>query len=751
MADSSEDFDDIRYQHHLKHRGTANHRLFLITWCIIAFIILTAVARKASRWWNRRRHSKRPPTLTVPPVVRNIQKRTSSLLKAVSILPTPQITSLAIRGLTIGRLYLLLIYTAVITFSLTIVNAPIFSQHFIDDIAFRAAWVTITQIPLVYLLSAKRGPINLFIDLSYERVNWMHRWVGKMVFVSGTIHMAIMKSSISVRDIRESNEEATSILPLRSWSYRTFYINHWISTIAFLAFVFQHVPVFARTPIYIATSIVMLDKALLAYFFLNMNVSVRPLKRRFARFSRGSGRRMLIAGFPVEMVAPSILITGLPTQTMDRTTIIRISKLPFSWKPGQHIRLFIPALGAFEIHPFTPANCSALLPPPLPPRKDIEEACNIGIVATQPPRPTSEMILMVRAHSGLTNRLANYYAEWLAHPCPNASEPTSTLTAYVDGPYGEAPSWDRYENLTLIATSTGVSFILSIMDHLEQLCFLGDEKLKTKGVTFVWVTRHLEPHFEHFVEDLISRYSMLLCESGIGLEVEFYTTCPRATIESEPPSHDPFAHLRFHTQGRLSGKPTLRIRNPDEIYDEWDREAEIERLGQKEAEPFFTEMDSSTRTSFESDEISQISTCVEGNGEDDLDGDPFSDAYKLSGEDASYRPLPPSRPLHHEPTTSNKSEKDSRCECGIIQHQKKKGPTKNISKNFIHRTYAMRPDFGETLSKAIPRLSADSAMVAVCANENVTRDIRKVVAKMNVDFTLRRRATSVQLFSEGFG
>lgn len=681
----------------------------------------------------------------------------------------PHIFCYATTSLTVGRLYLLLIYTAIITFSLTLVNAPTFSQHFLDDIAFRAAWVTVTQIPLVYLLSAKRGPMDLLTGLSYERVNWMHRWVGRILFVSGTVHMAIMKSSISVQDIMQSHNEgmsvvrhgigaycmlgwitASSILPLRHWSYRAFYINHWISSIAFLALVFRHVPGFAQTPIFIALSFLTLDKTLQAYSFCNNNISVLRLKRKFARFGRGPGSRMLVTGYPVEMTAPPPSIAGLSSLTKESTTTIRIQKIPFSWKPGQHIRLFIPALGAFEIHPFTPANCSALLPPPLPPRKDIEQVRSNGLLASHPPNPTSEMLLMIRAHSGLTYRLAKYYAEWLTRPCPNASEPSSTLTAYIDGPYGETPMWSKYEKLMLVATSTGISFTLSILDHLEQLCFLEDEKLKTRSVTFVWVIRHSDPQFEHVVEGLLSRYSTLFYESDIRLEAEFYTTCPHSAVESVSISHDPFAHLRRYPQERLSGKPPLRIRNPDEIYDEWDREAEIRRLGQTLVDPFVTEVGSGERNSSESDQISDTSTFVEDHGDDAYDENPFSDAYELGREDASYRPLPPPQSWQHEPLKTKRDEEELGCRCSLIQHGKKKLPSKTMLNDFISRRYAIRPDLSVILSKAVPRACMESTMVAVCANRNVSRDVRKAVAKMNVEFAMRRRPSGVEIFSEGF-
>jgi hypothetical protein len=498
-----------------------------------------------------------------------------------------------------------------------------------------------------------------------------------MLLFSATIHVVIMKSSISTNDILHSHEQGmtvvrygvatyamlvwiavSSILPLRRWSYRVFYINHYICTLIFLAFAFQHVPTYARISIYFASGVVLFDKFTVLYFTVRNNISLGQPLRRFERSRSG---RKIVAGFPVRMTTPSPAICTLPAQTKDATTIIRVANIPFSWKPGQHVRLYIPALGRFEMHPFTPANCSAMQPPPLPQRKDIESANR-----SQQPRQMSEMLLLVKAKDGFTQRLAEYHQDWLARPCPNATEPVdNTLTAYIDGPYGVAPKWHEYENLVLVASSTGVSFILSILDRLEQLCFTaGPEEFKTRHVEFVWMNRHLDPAFEEVVGDLVARCGSTLNDFGIRVTAQFCSTCPDSKFQEV--QFDPFAHLRPQLPKRISDRPPLRIRHPDEIYDEWDREAEMEEMGLTgdDMEPFPTEIEEYESESDESDQ----GTLVDGEENSDLeeDEDPFSDNYAMQNDDA-YRPLPT-------PRRESKTEVDDkqRCQCALIQHQRQK-------------------------------------------------------------------------------
>jgi hypothetical protein len=64
-------------------------------------------------------------------------------------------------------------------------------------------------------------------------------------------------------------------LPLRRWSYRVFYVNHYVSTTLFLSIAVRHVPRYARAPIYLSAAILALDKLFTFCFFVWNNVSVK--------------------------------------------------------------------------------------------------------------------------------------------------------------------------------------------------------------------------------------------------------------------------------------------------------------------------------------------------------------------------------------------------------------------------------------------------------------------------------------------
>ncbi|KAL5122040.1 ferric-chelate reductase Frp1 [Pleosporales sp. CAS-2024a] len=678
----------------------------------------------------------------------------------MALQPLPRSTRFTIAPFSLGRIVIAVLYSSVALYLLTLVDAPFFldRDHFVDDVAFRAAWLTLTQIPLVYLLSAKRGPTTILGGISHERVNWAHRWVGRTILVSATTHVAIMKSSISTWDILHSDDKEmtvvrygiatytmllwiaiSSILPLRTWSYRVFYLNHYMSTIAFLVIVFQHVPISARPPIYLASGILALDKLLVAYLFTRKNVSIVPRSPRFARSRSG---RTVVAGYPVRMTTPSASISSLPPQSMGTSTVIRVANLPFTWKPGQHVRLYIPALGRFETHAFTPANCSAMPPPPLPPRKDLEPGGRLHQA-----KQTSEMVLMIKSKTGFTQRLADYHRTWLARPCPNASEPVDeTLTAYIDGPYGMVPDWHSYENLVLIATSTGVSFTLSILDHMEQLCFTAaPATLKTKAIHFVWTVRHLDPPFEEVVRKNMERCACTLADCGIAFGAQFWSTCAQS---AEPTAlhYDPFAHLRPRLARKSSHRPALRIRHPDEIYDEWDRAADMDdtelNMKMSHVEPFAAEL--------------AISDPPDDAGSE-------SDAGTLIDEsDTQQHWAPDQQPafsfshhtdIHAPPTRPREPPRSTHCTCALIQHQKSKlglGPRTSWDTAFIRVEHGARPDLHGLLERLLrDDYSRERTMIAVCGNEGVTSSVQRVAAKLNRDVVLGKREVVVDVHVEG--
>ncbi|KAF1994477.1 hypothetical protein P154DRAFT_447515, partial [Amniculicola lignicola CBS 123094] len=631
---------------------------------------------------------------------------------------------------SIGRTLIILTYLAIVSSLITTVDAPRNSSHYVDDVAFRAAWMTLTQVPLVFLLGVKRGPLHLLAGLSYERINWVHRWGGRILFFSATTHMAIMMSSISVSDIVWSKDKimlfvrfgvgaygmltwvaVTSILPIRKWSYRLFYLNHCLSTGVFLWVLFRHVPKYARNPIYLSVACLAMDTLLSWGVFIQRNICIRPVKRAFRVSRKIPPRKALALGHIVKMTTPK---DGEGSSRS--STVIRISDIRFKWRPGQHVRIYIPRLGPFEYHPFTPAT----YPTPRVSRKesskkqDVEQNNLLSQAATD---VQNDMILMIKTHSGFTRRLTDYYRRWLALPCPNASRSSYSLTAFVDGPFGFPPEWKDFESLFLIATSTGVSFTLSILDYLAQLCRGGDAAVCTKRVRFLWVVRHLDSQLDSTVTEMLHRHSETLKDFGIAVDAQFFATCPETQASGNSHHRDPFAHLRHPRSNFFANKPPLRLWSPEdeELY----------------SEPTSTD----GRMSFVSD---RSLTLIDG-------GEPQAEAEELDPYSRGrfrWRSLIPTFNGYKE---VSKTEENG-CGCAVLSNQ----PTRRKIRDLIVRSDGVRPDIPEIMRTMFASGHRDGGMVGVCANLSMTAETKNAVARMNIESVRGRRERELEIYSEGF-
>ena len=76
-----------------------------------------------------------------------------------------------------------------------------------ENIGYRAGFISICQLPLIFLLAGKNNIIGFLAGSSYERLNWLHRWTARCLFVTTTIHMGFfMKSWARYDYILEEDE-----------------------------------------------------------------------------------------------------------------------------------------------------------------------------------------------------------------------------------------------------------------------------------------------------------------------------------------------------------------------------------------------------------------------------------------------------------------------------------------------------------------------------------------------------------------
>ncbi|RYP40387.1 hypothetical protein DL767_001742 [Monosporascus sp. MG133] len=358
-----------------------------------------------------------------------------------------------------GRVLVLLAYWAVIIYMM-IHNAIHIDALFWERIGFRNAWIATTQVPLLYLLSSKTNIIGWISGTSYERLNWLHRWVARTMFVTTTVHGFHFWRQWVIADFVQEQLEmmpvikyglggwaillwmvVTSFKPFRSMAYEVFVVQHILAAVFFLWVVYVHIPDYARYNIWFAIAALCFDRVFRFGLLAWQNIRFNP------NSSRCRGGQML----------------GHQTQLStlgETTTILTIKDVHFRWSAGQHLYLWLPRVGIFETHPYTIAS-----------PHQVPETCICNSIQ-----------LVIRSHYGFSRRLNKFAREM------EALGKKETLTALVSGPYGRPPRWDTFETLVLISASTGTSFTLPILESVLQ----SSSTKCTKRIDFLLAARQGE-------------------------------------------------------------------------------------------------------------------------------------------------------------------------------------------------------------------------------------------------------------------
>lgn len=97
---------------------------------------------------------------------------------------------------TVGRTSLVLA-NVVVLLVLCFYGLNLTDQFSKESVGFRCGVVTLGQLPLIFLLSGKNNVVGWLTGVSYERLNWLHRWTARCMLLTATIHMGYFFSCTS--------------------------------------------------------------------------------------------------------------------------------------------------------------------------------------------------------------------------------------------------------------------------------------------------------------------------------------------------------------------------------------------------------------------------------------------------------------------------------------------------------------------------------------------------------------------------
>ncbi|KAG8221551.1 ferric reductase like transmembrane component-domain-containing protein [Butyriboletus roseoflavus] len=389
-----------------------------------------------------------PPGVTLQPTEKGSLESTIPSLESTTALKQPwhfpMHFSLRHPAASFMQYRVLENYTAVQVLLMAGYTAAVFYAAFYGSNPFtdpsRSGWVIASQIPFVYALATKNNLIGLLVGVGYEKLNFLHRHVGRLMVIGANVHAigyiyqwslaGDVSQQISQPYIRWGIVTLVcldllgffSIRYVRTKTYNLFFGTHVVGLIVALVAACYHQQ--ACVPYVIAGSVV-----------YGLDHIIRAIKTRFT----------------------TATLRTIPELGL---TQVDIPSLNTGWRAGQHVRLRVlsAAMGLWgmtEVHPFTVASAT-----------NTEEG----------------LVLMCKNTGNWTGKL--YEMAQATASGEQGQKPEGRVKVMVEGPYGGVGdiTIPNYSGAMFIIGGSGVTFALSAVQDLV----LAGDRSRTRVIEVIW-------------------------------------------------------------------------------------------------------------------------------------------------------------------------------------------------------------------------------------------------------------------------
>ncbi|KAK9449120.1 FAD-binding domain-containing protein [Limtongia smithiae] len=429
---------------------------------------------------------KRQTGLRAPSILTEVYANTISQLQILVYpsIPLPRWISPYLHLPTIGRGTLALCYMCMMLAFFFYKNSIKTSSDW-EDAGYRSAWLSLTQLPLITLLSTKRINAIAFVTGSAGSytLNFFHRWVARGLLLTTTLHMFYMMRYYASFEflVYELTYDPTTrrglgawclvawivvlttLRPFRAWVYELFFVNHVISTIAFFVVLYKHAPSYSRVYIYISIGIWAADVAARWVMILVNNIGPGFLRYR------------------AEVV---VCEGGDALEITIRKPAVALRK----WAPGQYVSLSFPTVAPFTAHPFT------ILSSPEDGEMKFVVKKKSGFTKFLARRATSLAVSSTASPRSSTHM--DISSEDDEQKFQTSDSVIASFSVIVDGPYGGASrEWKKFDTVSCIATGVGATAALPIARAALTTGGRANNG-SVRAVSLVWIVRdysHLLP------------------------------------------------------------------------------------------------------------------------------------------------------------------------------------------------------------------------------------------------------------------
>ncbi|XDG01143.1 hypothetical protein ABKA04_000758 [Annulohypoxylon sp. FPYF3050] len=367
----------------------------------------------------------------------------------------------------------------------------------------------VNMIPL-FLMAGRNNPLIQLLGMSFDTFNLLHRWFGRIVALEAVCHTLAFWAASAAGAGWAATLKNTTAKPFLMWGF--------VATIAFVVILFQAASI-ARHAYYELFKLLHIGLAALAiagiWYHLKLGdlpqikwlVPVIPIwcVDRFLRIVRVAYHNFGKGG-------TRTLVEALPGNAVRVT--VNMAR-PWTFRPGQHAYLYMPAISFWQSHPFSLAWSEEA--------EDLSGdklAMNRQDVLAM--RKTS-MSFIIRGRTGMTHTL---YQRAAAKP-----DGRLLTTCLVEGPYGGEHTMHSYGTVMLFAGGVGVTHAVP---HVRDLVTgFANGTVATRKVVLVWIIQSPE-HLE-WIRPWMTEILAMDRRRDV-LRIMLFVSRPRSTKEIHSPS-----------------------------------------------------------------------------------------------------------------------------------------------------------------------------------------------------------------------
>ncbi|KAJ4333601.1 hypothetical protein N0V95_009382 [Ascochyta clinopodiicola] len=380
-----------------------------------------------------------------------------------------------------------------------------------SELVSRSGVMAVMNMIPLFLLAGRNNPIIKLTGISFDTMNLIHRWFGRIVILEALAHtIAWMSNKVQTKGWSAVHASITG---------SQFIMTGFIGTCAFTFLLLQS-PSPVRHSFYEVFLHGHIVGAALALGAVWVHLKERPQQlmlygvvaiwavERFMRFARVIINNVGSGGSSAD-------VEVLPGDALRIT--VKMAR-PWSFRPGQHAYLYMPSIGLWTNHPFSIAWSDEEEDP----HHIDEKSLPMTTTDLALQKSKTSMSFIVRRRTGFTDKL-------FRKADLSASGRFST-TCYAEGPYG-GEDLSSYGTVMLWAAGIGITHQVP---HVRDIVAgYANGTVATRRLTLVWIIQSPE-HLE-WIRSWMTQILSMPRRREI-LKILLFVTRPRSTKEIHSPS-----------------------------------------------------------------------------------------------------------------------------------------------------------------------------------------------------------------------